>query len=540
MGSTLRGETGARIDIVAETFAAASGGRQHLRGLARRLRGSLRAAGLEAAVSGDWDDRLPPTAGRVVVGLRLGQYPGAPSRPAVLHASTPRRPSRLLAERMGRALGAATGTVWPVVGQGGALAVTRDDTGTAPAPAATIYLGNVEHIAPELEAIVVAVVTQSLLEPLPLSTPRAAGDGEPPLPGAAEADSGPRTRAPDPADRRVAPEGTTGRIGGWTPDEGRVLSAITPPRPERTARTGCATPAAQAPAEAPADGPDAAPPSDDGEAATAHEDTGRPSPEATDPAPVGEVQDGAEADGPALEAWGPAAAPLWADGLDVAAQKPALASLDVAPPVATVLLDRGTIPEAPDGGAGAAGAAAEGVDPDDAARRQETRTADPTPDPDAAHAVGGDPTPDAPAEPEGDGGPTAAAPAVDGAPEPAASPSDSARDGETAAAVPPEETPATTVGAQAPEVATAPGASDVPAAARARARGRSRGAAEADAAQPDPTPAPGAEGEGAAPAPAGESGEADPPAKRAPSHRRSRSGTSGTSGTGTRSGGGQS
>ena len=205
MGSTLLGETDARIDIVAETFAAAPGAREHLRGLARRLRGSLRAVGLEAAVSGDWADQGLPARRRVVVGLRLGQYPGAPRQPTVFHACVPRRPSRLLAERLGRALGAATGTVWPVLGQGGALAVTRSDDGTTPAPAAAIYLGALETIAPELEDMVVAAVTQSLLEPLPLAAPGESGSGgmalaepveEPALPGGVSEAPGSGATAP--------------------------------------------------------------------------------------------------------------------------------------------------------------------------------------------------------------------------------------------------------------------------------------------------------------------------------------------------------
>ena len=176
MARTLSNGTGTRVEILAEATAAAPGAREALRGLARRLRGSLRQAGVEAAVSGDWDGEASPHPAGVVVGLRLGPYPGAPEGPAVLHARVPRHPSRVLAERVGAALGAATGAPWPLQAVAGALAVSRMDAGTAPAPAAAVYLGPALPISATLADAVVTSVTRALLAPLgAAATPEADG-----------------------------------------------------------------------------------------------------------------------------------------------------------------------------------------------------------------------------------------------------------------------------------------------------------------------------------------------------------------------------
>lgn len=160
MATTWSGANGARIDILAETAAPET--RAALRGLARRLRGALRGAGVAATVSGDLGQTPASDGPRVVLALRLGRYPGAPEGPAVLHARFP-RPSRSLAERVGCALDAATGRRWPIVPMRGAIAVTRGDDGAAAAPAAAIHLGSGETIPSALEDALVRAVTAALL-----------------------------------------------------------------------------------------------------------------------------------------------------------------------------------------------------------------------------------------------------------------------------------------------------------------------------------------------------------------------------------------
>ena len=126
-----------------------------LRQLARGLRAELRGRGVRVRVSGDTDaDQTSASTGRIVLTLRAGTYPGAPHRPAVLHAQVPAASSRELAARISARLAMATGQVWPALPLPGALSVTRGK----PAAAALLYLGDppawlaskVERLAPVL------------------------------------------------------------------------------------------------------------------------------------------------------------------------------------------------------------------------------------------------------------------------------------------------------------------------------------------------------------------------------------------------------
>ena len=131
------------VDILPEPVGAGAGQGviQQLLQLARALRTDLTRAGLACRVSGDVGESTPTGARRIILSLRVGAYPGSPSRPCVLHPFTPREASAALARQVSTQLSQATGYTWAPVLLWGALSVTRSQGTSAPTPAAVVYLG---------------------------------------------------------------------------------------------------------------------------------------------------------------------------------------------------------------------------------------------------------------------------------------------------------------------------------------------------------------------------------------------------------------
>ena len=157
------------VDMVAEVVgdgqSAASA--QRLLDIARGVRAALVRHGVWARVSGDVGGEVPGIPSlRAVVTFRAGRYAGAPREPSVLHPLVPRDASRALAQAISARLRIATGRPWPPTWLWGALSVAKNEGGSVPAPAVSLYLGDIDQLdridTPALREAVVAGVLAGL------------------------------------------------------------------------------------------------------------------------------------------------------------------------------------------------------------------------------------------------------------------------------------------------------------------------------------------------------------------------------------------
>lgn len=138
------------VNILPEAIGVGAGQAQQLLHLARALRTDLTRAGLACHVSGDIGGTAVTATRYLTLSLRVGTYPGSPSRPCVLHPFTPREESAALARHISKQLSQATGYTWVPVLLWGALSVTRNQGSSKPTPAAAVYLGQSTE-APDLD-----------------------------------------------------------------------------------------------------------------------------------------------------------------------------------------------------------------------------------------------------------------------------------------------------------------------------------------------------------------------------------------------------